>query len=352
MEKDKPTLMNRKGNMMGWRMMVRIKPYEAGGAWLRVFLLGVLLAGGCQAISRMSRHSSAGRAELQQAQLYKQQGKLDSALAAFGLALEENPKLLEAHMGMGEIYHERGQYELASSAYERATKIEPNNFDAQYYLGLMQQLLGRLEKAVSTYLRALTINPDHYDANAHLASAYLQLAQPESALPYAKRATQLKPEEQTAWANLADTYSMLGDYRQAIDAYRQASELGDAAEPILLGLADAHIRLGNYPEAENVLKSILGTQPSATAYERMGYVRFKQRQFLDALNQFNQALTIDPNDTTSLNGVGVAKMTLFLKGGRTDRPLREQALEAWRKSLRIKPQQPRIIDLLSRYQHM
>lgn len=329
-------------------------PVALGGLARHLILaIGLALGGAaCQTNQDVGRgvREQAAQAHMAEAQDFLDRGQLDSALAAFGLALEENPTLVDAYMGMGSIYHERGDYELASRSYERATNIEPNNFDAQYYLGLMHQLVGRIEQAISTYLRALAIDPDHYDANANLASAYLQLGQAESALPYAKRATQLRPDDQAAWANLAATYSLMRDYRQAVSAYRRASELGEAAQPILLGLAEAHIRMGNFPEAENVLRSVLGIEPSAPAFERMGYILFKQQRFVDALNHFNQALNINPSDTAALNGVGVAKMTLFLKGGRTERNLKDDAISAWRKSLRLEPDQPRILDLLSRYQ--
>lgn len=252
-------------------------------------------------------------------------------------------------MGMADIYRERGNYDLAANAYERAVVIEPMSYEANYYLGLMRQFMGKIEEATTSYLRAVAISPDSYDVNANLGAAFVQLRRPAEAVPYSLRATQLKPENQGAWANLGTAYTMLGEYGKAIDAYRHAAELGEITDPIALSLADAHIKVGNYDPAVFLLEGRIRSSPSATAYERLGYIRFKQRRYTEAMTNFREALKLNPNDTASLNGLGVVQMTLYIQSGQTDAAQRNEALDAWRKSLKLRPKQPRIIDLVSRY---
>lgn len=315
-----------------------------------VALCALLALQGCAGVQNPAERRA--QQHLQSGRQYLTEGLMDSALAAFGLALEENPKLVEAHMGMGEIYRQRGQYDLAENAYSKAAQLEPDNFDAHYYSGLMQQLLGMVRNAVNSYLRALAIDPNSFDANQSLASAYLQLARPADALPYALRATELKADSQPAWANLAATYSLLNRHDEAVEAYRQALELGEAAEPLLLGLAEAHVRLTHYERAINVLQSLVRMKPSSTAYERMGYAQFKLRLFDQALASYRTAMSIDSRDPAVLNGLGVCLMTLYIQSGRTDPAQRTEALDAWRRSIQIRPNQPRIVDLMIRYQRL
>lgn len=308
---------------------------------------------GCRSLSTTQpADSSRGRDQLNEGKRLNEQGLSDDALAAFTAALKENPRLVEAQMGIGDIYRKRGDYENAGVAYESATKLDPMSFEAHYYLGLMRQLMGRIEEAVSSYLRAIAIKPESIDANQNLASAYLQLNRPGDGLAYAKRAADLSPQNQAAWANLGATYSLLAQYDDAVDAYRHAAELGELEEPILLGLADAHIKLGHYDRAAAVLQTQLRKQPTATAYERLGYSQFKQRHYDDALASFRAALSLDANDVASLNGLGVALMTLYVQSGRNIPQQRDQALEAWRKSLTIRSNQPKIIDLVTRYSRL
>ena len=314
-----------------------------------VVIFGAGLAGCAGPNAQIQQRDERTTELLTEAEQFLDEGLSDSALAAFGLALEENPDLTDAHVGMGNIFRERGDYELASRAYERAIDIEPNSFDANYNLALVRQLMGQVELAVRTYLKALTIDPESLEANRDLASAYLQLGRAGESLPYAQKATKLNPDDQAAWCNLAAVYSLQGQYEKAIDAYRQAAELGELAEPVLLGFADAHIRLGNYQRAINVLEAMVRNSTTSTAYERMGLAKFKMRKFDEALTNYRKAVEIDDTDTAALNGVGVCLMTRYLQEDREDPTLREQAVAAWRQSIKLRPDQPRIIDLLARF---
>ena len=313
-----------------------------------VALGAALTVTGCSVNSQAKARKQAD-AHLGSAQGYKDSGLLDAALAEFGLALEVNPNIADAHMGMGGIYQQRGDYEMASRAYERATIVEPDKFEAHYSLGLMKQLLGRLQEALRAYKTAWRLDPDNFEVNRELGSTYLQLSRPGEALTFVQIATKLDPDSQAAWCNLAATYNLLGRYEDAVDTYRQAAELGDLADPVLLGLADAHIHLDNFQQALNVLEALIRRSPSVTAYERLGYVRFKMRQFKQALFEYRQAMALDPEDNATLNGLGACLMTLYIQDGRTDTERRDEALNAWRKSVQLNSQQPRIVDLLSRF---
>ena len=320
-----------------------------GGLWVIV----LMTAGGCAWWSPQQVGSVTSGDFVDQGQAYLEQGLLDSALAAFGMALEVDPTLLDAHMNMGSIYRQHGNYDLAARCYQRAVTLDANHFDARYAYGWMQHLQGFLQKAIESYLHALLIRPDSFDTHLHLAGAYLQLGQPAEALPHAKRATELKPEHQNAWANLAVAYSLLDRHDQAVDAYRQALELGEMSEPILMGLGNAHLRTGRYEQAIVVFRSINKGELGAAAYQRIGYAQFKMRRFADALDSFRIAIKLDGEDPVLLNGVGVCLMAMYLKyDDRDNTDDRDQALDAWRRSMQMRPDQPHIADLVDRYQHL
>ena len=311
-------------------------------------LLAVVLLGGCE-FSRQRRHGQT-EFHLTQAQAYLDDGLTDSALAAFGLALVDNPRLTKAHVGMGRIYLDREDYTLASGAFERATKVDPGSFDAHYYLGLARQMMGKVKEAITVYLRALSINPNSFEANLNLAGAYIQENRPSEALSFARRAVDLDPQSLGAWVTLATTHSLRGNYDRAVESYRVALELGEMPEPVLLGLADAHLKLGNFDLATNVLQTLIRQNPSSTSYERLGYAQFKRNRFDDALASFRAALSIDAEDTAAFNGLGVCLMTLYLQSDGKVPAQKAAAINAWRQSLQLRPDQTRIINLLSRYQ--
>ncbi len=321
-------------------------------------LAGVLFLGGCASggggivPTRAVPPEAQARADqhLGSAETLVDAGKLDAALAEFGQALEDNPRLVEAHMGMGGVYHEMQEPEQAARAYERAVAIDPDNAEARYREGLMRQVLGELPRAIGLYLEALKIEPDKPEANRDLASAYVQAGRNDYALPYAQRAVELAPEDQAVWANLAAVYNLLGDHDRALTAYRTATELGPLDDRVLLGLAGTHLKLGNYQRAANTLQSVVRSRPTATAYERLGYAEFKRRNFPDALEHYRSALELDGEEVAALNGLGAVLVTYYIQGGRTEREQIDEAMEVWRRSVRLRPNQSAIVDLLARYQ--
>lgn len=320
----------------------------------------VLTAGACTTTGAAGGRSASGSGtrplevgvdqRVRAGQLLRDAGQLDAALNEFNRALQVNPNSVDAVIGVGRVQHDRKQYTAARQSFDRAVQLDGNRFDARYYLGLMQQVLGETGEAIINYRRALQLNPDDPDAHRDLATAYLQVGRPDLALEHAKVAVRLAPSSQPAWCNLAATYSLMGRYRDALECYRTATEFGELDEPVLMGLGDTHLKLGNIQRASNTLEALVRKTPSAVAYERLGYTHFLMREFDIAEDQYRRALTYDPDETGALNGLGACRITQYAqqKNSRDKRALHE-ALAAWRRSLRLRPNQPQIIDLLARY---
>ncbi|WP_428388843.1 tetratricopeptide repeat protein [Mucisphaera sp.] len=276
-------------------------------------------------------------------------GNTGEALAVLAEAIERDPDLTEAHVAVGEIHLNAGNLNAAEQAYERAVQTDPRDYDAQYGLAVVNQLLGRVSESVTGYLRALSIEPESFEARRNLASAYLQAGRPDLALRHAVMSTEKDPESRGAWINLGATYSMLGDHEKAVRCYQQAAELGELDPPLLQSWSQAHLNLREFDRAANLLQQLVREQPSAYAHERYGYALFKQGRRQDAIVQFQAALELDRRMPPALNGIGVCLMAEFLETGRRNPALRDRAIAAWRRSLTIEPQQPKIVDLMSRF---
>ncbi|QQE10431.1 tetratricopeptide repeat protein [Planctomycetota bacterium] len=287
-----------------------------------------------------------------QATKYRDEGLMDAALGTFGLALEENPGLVDAHLGMGHIFLDYGVDHVAENAYKRAVEAEPNNYDANYYLGLSYQMQDKIKLAIRQYLRAIAIDPQRVEANRDVASAYLQRGTPEAAIAYARKATELDPESQEVWCNLAATSNLLGMYNEAIDAYRTAAELGPLPEAAIPAFAAAHIKMKNFERAKNLLVPVVEATNDPDFYERLAYTCFKLQEFSDAMVNYEKALKLSPNHVGALNGMGGCYMTQYLQSGRKDMDAKKNAFQMWRRSLKVKPGQGQIADLLNRYRDL
>lgn len=309
----------------------------------------MVASAGCDTNRRVSKSPDFAEDLVMAGDAAIMRGDREAALRQFALAIEVNPRLTRAHMGMGDLYRLDGDFEKAEKSYNNAASVEPANFDAQYFHGLMLHLLNRFSEAISAYLRALRLRPDNFEANLNLATAYYQLNEPSQALPFAESAVKINPRSGAARLNLGVVYAGLDRHRDAVAEYQQAAELMDLTPQLLLNLADSLGRLQRYEEMRNTLDQLIKSQPSAAAFERQGFALFRLTQYADARAAFEQSLQLDPNYFPALNGLGVSELNTFLWSDRKDNAAKERALAALRRSLAISRNQPRIEELLTRY---
>ncbi len=300
-----------------------------------------------QAIELANEHTAAESA--QRARILRAQGLAAQALAEFEKAIEHNPRLTVAYLGAGDLYRQQGDYARAEQRYGKAAELEPANFDAQYFHALALQFLERFADAVRAYLRALSIKPDDFNANLNLATAYLQLGEPTQSLPYAERSVRIDSRSAAARTNLGAVYAGLGRHEDAVIEYQQAAELTDLSGPLLLNLADSLGKTGRHAEMVGTLQQLVKTEPTAPAYERLGAGLFKLRRYDEALASFRTSVEIDPNHYPALNGIGVCMLNTWVWSRQTDEQAKAEAIRVLRRSLQIERDQPRILDLITRY---
>lgn len=324
-------------------------------AALHALTASSLLLAGCAGGSRSADSGApdlpppATAERVTQADSLIEEGRVAEALAQLALAIRENPTLTTAYVKMADIHKDQGNYSAAEASYREAGRLEPSNFHVAYNHGLVLQLLNRLTDAVRAYLRALSINPSDRDANLNLATAYLQLREASQALPYAERSATLDPTHGPSRVNLGAVYAALDRHAEAVGQYEAAADLMPLTPELLLNLADSLSRINRYEEMLNTLDRLVALQPSAIAYERRGSALFRLRRYEDALASFRNAAQADPNHFPALNGVGVVLLNQYLLSQQQDRALRDQGLDALRRSLRLNSNQPRILELVSRF---
>jgi superkiller protein 3 len=331
--------------------------------YITLGLLGLLLSAstGCDLFreSRGDAHNpkptpASKLSEQQQQRLAdagaaKVAGEYDAALSLFQEILAENPTITTAHLGIGDIYIIKKDYPKAEPHYGLAAKLEPRNFDAQYGHGLALQMLSRFIEAVRAYHRALTIDPESVKANLNLAITYLQMNEAQSALTFAQKAVGLDPASGPARVNLGAAYERVGKNAQAIEQYTAAMELVQHTPPLMMNLINVLSAEKRYQEAANTAENLVKIEPSANAYERMGWCYFRLSQFDKSIDAYREAVKIDHDHWQSYNGIGVNAINAWLLSKRQDKAAQKEARDAFRRSLRINPQQPKLIALMSNY---
>ena len=276
-------------------------------------------------------------------------GEYQEALRLFQSLLSENPTLTTAFIGIGDIHLAQGNYKEAEPAFARAVRLEPENFDAQYGHGRVLQLLKRFADAVKAYHRALTIRPYDVEANMNIATSYLQLEEPTLAVPFAEKAVELDPDNGSARINLGAAYARVGRHGDAIMQYELSMELLEPTPPVMLNLINAYIAEKRFQESINAAEILLRLEESANACERMGFAYFRMGDFPKSLEAYRRAVRFDPSHWPSWNGIGVNALNTWLSSDRKDQKAMIEARDAFRNSLRINADQPKVVALLSKY---
>jgi tetratricopeptide (TPR) repeat protein len=117
------------------------------------------------------------------ANLLKDLGHLEAAVASYDQAVERKPDYVYAYCNRGTVQHTLGALEAALSSYDRAIAIDATDAFTHNNRALVLQDLFRWEDAVASYTRAIEINPNFADAQYNRAVALLFLGDFENGWP-------------------------------------------------------------------------------------------------------------------------------------------------------------------------
>lgn len=271
------------------------------------------------------------------------------AIEVFESLLDENPSLTVAYIGIGTAYDSMGDAERAEPAFARAVRLEPRNFEAQFGHGETLRALGRLRDAIRAFQLALAVAPNDADALASLAAAFLEMDMPRSAVAPAERVVDLRPDQGEAHAMLGTAYMLAGRTADAIDTYEIAIELVGNDPQIIGNLVECYAKAERFKESVNAGEVLLSMAPSAIAWDRQGRSYFRLGDYDASLECYRRAVEIDPEYWPALNGIGVNELNAWLASERTQIEAMDAAASAFRSSLRINPDQPKVVRLLTTY---
>lgn len=317
-----------------------------------------------QAVTR--RFPSAAGAWISVGHCFRELGRHEEALEAYGQAASVKPAHSDAHTWLGSTYSDLGRYEEAIEAYQQAIRIDPDPSVAYEWMGETYSKLGLHQEAIAAYRQAITTDPDdslrelcgvprHDDiceriqeafdllglhdeelefwrqlvrvtpnvAAAHkcMADACLKLERADEALEPYRRAVSADPDDPFAYDSLGDAYSKLGRHEEALEIYRQLVHLfGPDLPHTYCKMGNACNELGRYEEAMEACRHAIRIEPDlAPAYYCMGNVRRNLGHYEEALEAYRRAIHIYPAFPEARFAIGLA----FLGQGNTESALEE-----------------------------
>jgi tetratricopeptide (TPR) repeat protein len=99
----------------------------------------------------------------------------------YSLALDKNPREVQAAVRLGDLHADRNDLQGAATLYQRALSQQPNNADAALGLARVYSEKSEDDKALPLLLHVLEVDPSNMLAHFRLSALYRKLHRPDDA---------------------------------------------------------------------------------------------------------------------------------------------------------------------------
>ena len=175
----------------------------------------------------------------------------------------------------------------------------------QYDKAVVAYRYGLKDEALKYLQRALELAPDHSPSYNLLGLIFLERGNLSQALGYYQKAVEINPEFPEALYGLGRVYEELGEKEKALTAYQRSYQLNPQPE-VAFSLAKALYLSQRLEEALKIVEKLVSTQPSSGAYNLRGVILNHLGRYKEAVDSFQQALKLAPDDEVAAVNLGVA----------------------------------------------
>jgi Flp pilus assembly protein TadD len=230
------------------------------------------------------------------------EGQLGVAEARLSVALEYNPRFVEAWVNLGYVELGRGNFEQARRDFLRARDLNQDIATPHHALGLLADEQGRGAEAEQHYRAALRVDPGFAPARANLARRLFARGQYEDAREQFERLMEVAPAAIEGWVGDAETLRQLGRASQAEGVIARAGERFGDLPALRLLRAREQVERGEWQEAEALLAPLVGSPDAARACAAWAWIaiaRIGRSDLEGASEAARAALAIDRDDAVA-----------------------------------------------------
>lgn len=191
-------------------------------------------------ISKAVRIKSNSLPYLSLGNAFKAQGKLETAMENYRLALSLKPDFFEAYYNLGTTLKELGNSDAAIENFCKTLSIKPDCAEAYNNLGLVLQGQNRLNEAIENFNKALSCQPGFAEALSNMGTAYKDQGNLDAAIACYRKALAIRPDLVGVHNNLGATLRDQGQISAAVDSYRKALALRPDYAPAFSNLLYLH----------------------------------------------------------------------------------------------------------------
>lgn len=260
---------------------------------------------------------------------------LATARTKLEAAIEKDGDLAQAHGVLALLLRDQGDQEGALAAADRALAIKPQEATALQARYDALKALGRTAEAQAA-AEAMAAAGQNVDAAKRVYNdgvAAVHAEDPATALAKFEEAGRLDPNLTQAHIAVAGLYFSQQRYEEAAQAAERTLDLEPTNLKALKVRYESYRSLKNTEKAQEALANLAANDPDIgpQAFRSQGVSLFNSNQMPAAIEAFEQAITIDPNDAKSYYHLGLA----YVNTGDT-----AKAKENFTKFLELAPEDP------------
>ncbi len=215
------------------------------------------------------------------------------------LFISSTPNLADAHLQKGIQYMEAYQYPEAIAEFDQSIQINPDNWVAYYDRSICLGEVNERQKAFDGYAKAFVLKKSAVTCNG-MGIGYLGLHQIDKAKTYFAMAIKLDKSDHTGYFNMGFALNREKKFEEALRYFNISLGIKSDHVNSKLSKMDVLFTLEQYQACLEETKSLIAMEAvDSDVYEYMGRSLVKLGQFEKAVNAFDNALRINPDNLTS-----------------------------------------------------
>lgn len=275
---------------------------------------------------------------------YQKTGDVKSAYESFKNAILNSKNRAIAHVRMGDLFLQHGKYNVALEQYRQALTADPKNAAAHLRNAVALHKLGFSESAMKELLTVMELDPAGAGAEAKvlLSEIFAAHGDVDRARELLESAAVTSPAASpTVLFRLGEISRRNGEHEKSVRLFRDA--LLRSADPafryeVLNALGLSLAALGEGDAAEKTLKEASLLDPRRPdAFLNLSLLHRGRKNFLAAVDAARKAIGANPNNPEGYKLMGL----IYYESG-----WQKESLAAFRESLRLRPDQPEIANLV------
>lgn len=228
-------------------------------------------------------------------EIFLRQNKRFRALTAFSRAVQFEPELLSAYVGLARTHHLLGKTADALAALEQALQREPRYFPARHQRARILFEAGRKEEAAEALRAAGLIRPGHPDLL--LLEVRMKKAEGKfsAARMLAEEALRVRPKFPEVLAELLEIHYQRREWKKALAVLEQLGRMRRRAPGPSLIRVEILAAQGREEAADRLLDAVIGRYPGNVAARVVkGKRLIAQGKPREALQPLKMAVETDP----------------------------------------------------------